>query len=120
MYGVPADLDLARFKGSTIVSLGIGEFSIQFQFHPASTISAEGKWELRDSAGVLIDEGDGESIAERESLHLHRIVGKTVESYSVSAPDSFSLRFGSGHTLTIFDDSKQYESFSVQPGDIYV
>ena len=120
MYGVPADLDLARFKGATLDCLGIGAFSIQFHFDPSSTISAEGKWELRDSAGVLIDNGDGESIVERESLHLHRIIGKSVESYSVSAPDSFSLRFESGHTLTIFDDSKQYESFSIQPGDIYV
>jgi hypothetical protein len=119
MYGVPADLDLSRFKGATLIQLGIGEFQVQFHFHPQGSVSAEGKWELRDSSGVLVDEAT-ETNAERDSYHLHIILGKSVESYSVSAPDSFSLRFESGHTLTVFDDSKQYESFSIQPGNIYV
>jgi hypothetical protein len=119
MYGVPADLDLSRFKGATLIQLGIGEFQVQFHFQPECCISAEGKWELRDSAGVLIDEAV-ETNAERGAYRLHLILGKSVESYSISAPDSFSLRFESGHTLTVFDDSKQYESFSIQPGNIFV
>ena len=119
MYGVPSDLDLSRFKGATLIFLGIGEFQVQFSFQPKCSISAEGKWELRDSAGVLVDES-ADTNAERDFYRLHIILGKSVESYSVSAPDSFSLRFESGHTLTVFDDSKQYESFSIQPGDIYV
>jgi hypothetical protein len=119
MYGVPADLDLSRFKNATLESLGIGLFQIQFQFHPQSCISVMGKWELRDSSGALVDEAL-DTVGERESYRVHVVLGKSVESYLVSAPDSFSLRFESGHTLTIFDDSKQYESFSIQPGDIFV
>jgi hypothetical protein len=118
MHGVPADLDLSRFKGATLTQLGIGEYQVQFHFHPEGSISVEGKWELRDSAGVLIDDGARDSITKREALHLHVILGKRVQTYSVSAPDSFSLRFESGHMLTVFDDSKAYESFSI--GDIYV
>jgi hypothetical protein len=30
------------------------------------------------------------------------------------------LRFDNGYTLRVFDHSTQYESFSIQPGDIYV
>jgi hypothetical protein len=119
MYGVPADLDLSRFKGATLIFLGVGEFQIQFRFHPKSSISAEGKWELRDSAGSLVDEAV-EINAKRDAYRIHAILGKRVESYSVSAPNSFSLQFESGHTLTVFDDSKHYESFSIQPGDIFV
>jgi hypothetical protein len=118
MHGVPADLDLSKFKGATLIQLGVGEFQIQFHFHPKGNISVEGKWELRNSEGVLIDDGARESIAEREAFHLHSILGKSIESYSISAPDSFSLKFDSGHVLTIFDDSKQYESFSI--GGIYI
>jgi hypothetical protein len=119
MYGVPADLDLSRFKNATLELLGIGQVQIQFSFHPESCISVMGKWELRDSAGALVDEAL-ETNAEREAYRLHVILGKSVESYSVDAPDSFSFRFESGHTLTIFDDSKQYESFSIHPGNIFV
>jgi hypothetical protein len=118
MHEVPVNLDLSEFKGATLIQLGIGEYQIQFHFQPNRIIFVEGKWELRDSAGVLIDDGARDSITERKTLHLQIILGKSVESYSVSAPDSFSLQFNSGHVLTIFDDSKQYESFSI--GDIYI
>jgi hypothetical protein len=119
MYGVPVDLDLSKFKGATLIQLGIGEFQVQFHFHPEGNISVEGKWELRDSCGVLVDEAK-DSNTERDVYRLHVIIGKSIELYSVKAPDSFSLRFESGHVLTIYDDSKQYESFSIQPGNIYV
>ena len=79
----------------------------------------EGHWELRDSAGSLDDEA-ADTNAKREEYRVHTILGKSVESHSISAPRSFSLQFESGHTLTIFDDSKQYESFSIEPGGIYV
>jgi len=111
MHGVPADLDLSKFKDATLTQLGIGEFQIQFLFHPQGNISVEGKWELRDSDGILIDQA--KTNVEREICRLHIVLGKTVENYSINAPESFSLRFDSGHVLTVFDDSKQHESFSV-------
>jgi hypothetical protein len=119
MYGVPQDLDLSRFKAATLVQLGIGEYQIQFHFDPNAIISVEGKWELRDSAGTLLYAAT-DSNAEREGYRVHIVLGKTVKDYSINPPYSFSLRFESGHELTVFDDSKQYESFSIQPGDIYV
>jgi len=106
MYGIPANLDLSSFKGTTLIQLAVGEFQIQFHFHPEGRISVEGKWELRDLADVLLDDGGRASISGRESLHLHVLLGKRVESYSVNPPDSFSIRFASGHVLTVFDDSK--------------
>lgn len=119
MYGVPTDLDLSRFKSATLIQIAIGEHQVQFHFHPEGCISVHGKWELRDSPGVLVDEST-DTNAERDAYRLHVILGKVVESYSVSAPHSFSLQFETGHALTVFDDCKQYESFSIQPGDIYV
>lgn len=47
-------------------------------------------------------------------------MGDTVESASIDPAQSFSLTFSSGHRLTVFDDSDLYESFSIQPGDIFV
>lgn len=55
MYGVPPDLDLSHFKSGVLIQLCIGEFEPQFHFHPSASISGEGKWELRDETGLLVD-----------------------------------------------------------------
>ena len=118
MYGVPVDLDLSLFKGAVLTQLCVGEFQVQFRFHPIGTISVEGRWELRDTLGSLIDQMKRN--AERDSFYLHVLLGKSVDGFSLDAPRSFSLCFETGHVLTIFDDTRQYESFSIQPGDIYI
>jgi hypothetical protein len=76
---------------------------------------------LRDGAGALVDErlADDNSYAARPNLYFHHLLEQTVTGTSVDAPRSFSLRFSSGHTLTIFDESP-YESFSIQPGNVFV
>jgi hypothetical protein len=120
MYGVPEQLNLSSFKGATLIQLRIGECIIHFQFDPdTNIISVEGKWELKDATGTVVDEST-DTNAERDAYRLHVILGKTVESYAIDPPKSFSLRFETGHVLTVFDDSDQYESFSIQPGNIFV
>jgi hypothetical protein len=124
MYGVPADLDLSIFERATLIQLAIGEFQVQFRFDSDGIISAEGKWELRNANGEVVDEAESTASpnanAERDAYRLHVILGKTVERYAIDPPHSFSLRFTTGHLLTVFDDSKQYESFQIQPGNIVV
>ena len=77
---------------------------------------------MKDSAGALIEAGERTDVSysKRGTFHLQLLLGNNVESYSVHSPESFSLRFNSGHSLTFFDDSSKYESFSIQPGDIFV
>ena len=118
MHGVPANLDLSIFRRAVLTQVGIGEFQIQFHLHPAGLISVEGNWELLDSAGTIIDRAKPNE--GRDVFRLHVPLGKTVERSSVDAPRSFSLGFESGYMLTVFDDSREYESFSIQPGDIFV
>ena len=126
MYGVPADLDLRRFVGARLDEIGLGEFIVQFRFQAADTVGqqgslllgVEGKWVLLDNAGTVIDES--QSNAGREAYRLHRLLGQSVVTAEVDSPESIVLRFGSGYELRVFDDSQQYESFSIQPGDIIV
>ncbi len=125
MYGVPPDLDLSRFKDALLTQVGLGEYQVQFHFHRVGGISAnacsiyvEGNWELRDSGGSVID--GSRPNAERLAYYLHVLLGKSVQAFSIDAPLSFSLTFVSGHTLTIFDSSERYESFSIQPGNIFI
>lgn len=118
MYGVPADLDLAFLHGAVLIQVCLGQWQVQFHFHPAASISIEGRWELLDTAGVRID--GAHDTSERPPYQLHRLLGQRIASSEVAAPKWFALRFDGGEVLRVFDDSEQYESFSIQPGNIFV
>ena len=126
MYGVPRDLDLSRFIGATLIQVCLGEFQVQFHFHAAGGVGShrmlhidvERRWELRDESDRIVDRAEPNS--DRHASRLHRLLGRAVTETVVDAPCSFALRFASGEELRVFDDSDQYESFSIQPGDIFV
>lgn len=118
MHGVPKDLNLSQFVGKTLVQLGIGEFQVQFRFQPEGNVSVEGGWELRDDDGMLIDRSLPNG--ERTGFYIHRLLGQEVVRWEIAPPTSFALGFSNGLVLRVFDNSKEYESFSIQPGDIYV
>ena len=135
MYGVPTNLDLSGFVGSRLHFIGLGEFQIQFAFQreqgaspgklthgfpprPGPYVSVEGRWDLSDSTGAVLD-GSCEH-HKRESYRLHRLLGRSVTAWSVDPPRSFTLTFENGDVLRVCDDSRKFESFSIQPGDIFV
>ena len=118
MYGVPATLTLKHFVGATLIRVSLGEFQIQFHFHPESEITVEGRWELRDTAGGLVDQA--RSPAERDAYRRHVLLGRRIVEAHVDAPTSIALQFDSGHRLEIFDSSSEYECFTIQPDGIVV
>jgi len=118
MYGVPADLSLERFVGATLIQVALGEFQIQFRFQPAGEIAVEGRWELLDPAGRLVDQA--QPIATRDAYRVHQLLGRKVTASQVEAPRSIALQFDGGQWLRVFDSSQEYESFTIQPGDIVV
>lgn len=111
MYGVPKHLKLDRLIGQGFNFIGIGRFQIQFHISSFVAIHVEGRWELRDAAGAVVD-SDREH-AERDVCRFHFIIDVPISRFSLNAPRSFTLFFESGHSLTIFDDNEQYESFSI-------
>jgi len=128
VYGVPSDLDLSLFVAATLIQIALGEYQVQFHFQvtdvdarrpdPYPYLSVEGHWELADGAGCTIDRAEPNST--REAYRLHRLLGNEVTGTSVDPPRSFTLCFNSGLQLRVFDDSEEFESFSIMPGDIYV
>lgn len=118
MYGIPPDLDLRFLHGAELIQVSVGQHQIGFAFHPSASISVGGYWELTDPAGKILDRRLEEP--DRPPYQLHRLLGRHVLDSTVSAPNSFALTFEGGEVLRIFDDSKQYESFEIQPGDIIV
>jgi hypothetical protein len=119
MHGVPQNLNLERFRGSILTQICLGEFQQQFHFvEPSLSISVEGSWQVSNATGELIDRSlENKS---RDAYRIHRLLGRSVVGQVVNPPQSFTLRFDNGWSLTVFDDSREYESFSIQPGDIFV
>ena len=121
MYGVPADLDLRGFIGATLVQVCLGQYILQFHFQASDgqmpAIGVEGDWTLTDSAGTVVDRADAGGV--RDCYRVHVIIGSSVVGSTLDAPHSFALTFASGHELRVFDSSTEYESFSIQPGNVF-
>ncbi len=116
MYGVPTDLPLHSFVGSECSHIGLGQWQIQFHFIGSGgidvgNITIEGRWELREQSGEVIDRSQEPS--ERKSYCVHKIFGLPITHFVNDAPKSFTLFFRDGFSLTVYDDSEQYESFSL-------
>jgi len=111
MHGVPVDIPLQLFVGCELNQICIGSFQVQFHCSGTGSISVEGRWELRDISGALVDTAQEHN--ERESYKLHRILDVPITRFTVDPPLSFTLFFESGFSLTVFDDPEQYESFSL-------
>jgi hypothetical protein len=51
--------------------------------------------------------------ATRDCYRIHRPLDVPVARYEIDPPRSFTLLLESGHRLSVFDDTPQYESFSI-------
>src|SRR5438046_1570046 len=102
MYGVPTDLPLEPFLGDECSQIGLGRFQHQFRFGRAGCLAVEGKWELRDATGAIIDYSawaTHEEADARDAWRIHKIIDVPVTRYTIDAPRSFTLFFQSGLSL---------------------
>jgi len=118
MPGIPADLDLSFLRGVELTQVCLGAWQVQFHFTPSASIAVEGNWELADEAGRIIDRSS--DTMREQPFHLHLLLQRVVVGVELSAPLSFALRFTGGLILRVFVRSDGYESFSIQPGGIFV
>ncbi|MCB9570848.1 MAG: hypothetical protein H6709_02025 [Kofleriaceae bacterium] len=112
MYGVPVDLPLEPFVGHDLNQIAIGRFQLQLHFAGAGSISIQGHWELRHPDGSLLDQAEDHAV--RAAYRIHQVLDVPVDRYEIDPPRSFTLVFATGHRFVVFDDSAQYESFSLQ------
>jgi len=118
VYGVPEDLDLQFLHGAEVIQVCIGLYQVQFIFHPEANVSVEGEWILYAADGSQLDRS--RPSPRQEAFQLHRLLGQRVAETRVSSPSWIDLQFESGDLLRIFDSSQEYESFSIQPGNIFI
>jgi hypothetical protein len=111
MHGVPPDLPVQKYVGDYLGLVGVDVGGIYLHFGKAGPIHVEGHWELRDAAGNLIDVAQEHE--NRDAYRIHVLLNHDVTSASVDPPRSFSMDFSNGYRLTVYDDSPQFESFSM-------
>ena len=105
-------MDLSAFVGCDLNQIALGRFQVQFHFAGAGIISAESGWELRGPEGELVDAEEPHE--GRDLYRLHRVLDAQVIRYALDPPRSFTLFLDSGHALTVFDGSDQYESVLIR------
>src|SRR5438094_8524476 len=127
MHGVSADLDLRAFHGAFLTQVVIDPWDLQFVFLHSTdmtwraNITIEGRWELRDMLGSLVESGiRGVANSDHGPFRVNRLLDHVVTGTLLDPPKSIALTFDNGHILTLFDDSNEFESFSIQPGGIFV
>ena len=118
VYGLnPADIThLSHLQHSKVIQIGVGEYDLQFQFHPSGNISVEGRCEMLDNAAQVIDVW--ENGTRSAVFRFLELLGQTVIEVTIDSPKSFKLLFSNGQSLRVVDNSEQYESFSV--GGLFV
>lgn len=119
MYGVPTGLDIRFLHGSELIRVHVGPYQIQLFFYPEAHISVECEWKLLGEDGTLHDRGEP-GTDEMLAFPVRRLLGRRVGLTEVNPPTSISLQFDCGEVLRIIDSDTNYESFSIQPGNIYI
>ena len=88
----------------------LGQYQTQIHFHPQGSISMEGRYVH------AIPSEDRQIIQDRSSCghnELFRLLGQRVTDAVVISADSLRLTFSNDDTLTLIDDTDQYESFNI-------
>ncbi len=104
--------------GTRLDSVTFAEYMLVLSFDSGHAFSIHGRVELRDQGGTEIESGSPDAL--RLGTQLPALVGEEVDRVLILAPQSIQLHMSSGRVIALFDDSKQYESFQIEPGGIIV
>ena len=113
MHGLnPTDIDALRpLQGAEITQVCLGPYDIQFNFMPRGNVSVQGRCELLDSTGTILDVWQERT--KPGPCRFIELFESPVQEVVIDSPRSFVLRFANSLVLRIVDSSDQYESFSV-------
>lgn len=113
MYGLPEDLDLSFFVGTTLIQLGMGEHQIEFVLHPDVRLSVQSIMRLsrRNGETVTIDDYRATGGV------LLPLISHDVRRASRTASGALRLEWSTGAAVEVDDDSETYESYKINHGD---
>ena len=110
MHGFTEGANFAFLRGLEVEQVCLGQYQTQIHFAPQGRISMEGQY-LH-----TITSEDRQIVQDRSSCgpnELFRLLGQSVTDAVVVSRDSLRVTFSNGDTLTLTDDTDQYESFII-------
>jgi hypothetical protein len=122
MYGIKATTDLSFLRGKTLCQVCFGPSDLQLNFAEGKTrISVESTIGYGASDGTyekrVIGKDPGTSEVLEDTGFLLRLLMKEVEEVHWTAEGTVTLTFAGGSKLQIYDDSQQFESYTIGNGD---
>ena len=122
MYGIKATTDLSFLKGKTLCQVCFGPYDLQLNFAEGITrISVQSTIGYGASDGTyakrVIGKGPCMSEVLEDTGFLLRLLMKEIEEVHWTAEGTMTLTFAGGSQLQIYDDSQQFESYTIENGN---
>lgn len=110
MYGLPRDLDLSFWSGTTLDQVCVGEHDVQLNFSlPAVRLSAQTSYRVTTSTGSSIYESPRTGAS-----RLVELLGMTVTRAFDGGKGTFRIEFGESISVEFFDDDPDHECYQVR------
>jgi hypothetical protein len=127
VYGVPPDLDLKPFVGARLINIGLGLHNTLFVFEVEALeyaeINAEGRWEVIDQRGRVVSVRSRDENGRHQAgvtLQLTDLLGRHVHAAARTSPESLELHLSGDVRLRFHDDSDEFESMTIIPGNYVI
>jgi hypothetical protein len=111
MNGFKDSMDFSFLKSLEVEQIGLGRYQTSIQFYTEGRLVMEGQYIH------CITSENRQILRNRSSCgpnELYRLLGQVVTGAVVVSDDRLLITFSNGDTVTLIDDSSQYESFILQ------
>ena len=109
MYGLPRDVDLSFLEGQMLLQVCLGANEVILHFDEEVSIAIESPFSIKDN-GKKMD--THKNVSEVASI-LVKFLHAKIKSVKGEENGTLTLYFDDGQILKIFDDSEQFESYTI-------
>ncbi len=113
MYGLPHNINLGFFDGKTLVQVCFGVHDLILNFDDDVSITVTSSLGYVDSSNNIHQHDDFRQIA----VIVLALLNQSVLSAEGNDKGTLTLKFDGGGMLTIYDNSKKYESYTIKNGE---
>lgn len=113
MYGLPTEFDASVFVGKQLQLICFSENTISFSFDENVMLTILGSYVFQEGTNALIQKHRVPVM----SSNLMCLVGKIISHAEGRADGSLKLEFDTAHVLTLIDDSKEFEAYTIRIGN---
>jgi hypothetical protein len=119
LYGLSKNIDVSFLAGRQVEQIAIGVYQIQFGFDEDVIISVQSQFVYFD--GQQEWTWKPEPDATHTAARTVALLAATIRSFESQENGTLFLVFSNGHRLSIFDSSKEHESYGItRPGQSIV